>query len=155
MTEITKHNLTHKRFFLCLALAPVLTNVFLILLGGGAGLLVSSVISLFPATSASLEGVKTAALVLTFVSGFAVFFGFVQYFVFGGAALWLLARNSPLSPLISALLLFAVNLSVAGFLYWTGDQQFALLCLTYGSLYAPLWGAACAWLYHRSGQTRG
>ncbi len=152
MTEIMETRRSFKRFALCLLLAPVLANMPLILLGGAGGMILTALETLLPEAGQILAGAKAAAIVLAFVSGFAVFFGGGQYLLFGGVVLWFLLAQLPLRLWICALALFVVNALVAGLIFAEGDQQFAKLCLFYGSFFAPLWGAAFAWLYKRDPQ---
>lgn len=152
MTEMKRNRRSFKRFALCLFLAPVLVNMPLILLGSVGGMILTALETLLPEVGQSLTGAKVAAIVLAFVSGFAVFFGGGQYLLFGGVALWFLLAQLPLRLWICALALFVVNAVVAGLTFAVGDQQFARLCLYYGSFFAPLWGVAFAWLYKRAPQ---
>ncbi|SLN65363.1 hypothetical protein TRL7639_03685 [Falsiruegeria litorea R37] len=159
MTEITRNTEFNSDIIISLVTAPFAT--LLVTLGFYiAAITVAAVVELFVDVPKYLSDIVEFFGAASFVTVFAIPFGFVQFVLIGG---WVLRRylaaHTP-NPVVIAVLALAANSMAFGLLYGLstlatldGFSVFMKLFLFMGAIFAPVWGCVAGLLIrHRQTQ---
>ena len=101
----------------------------------------------------TLDTAAGSAIFILAIPVFAILFGGIQYLTFGGVAFWMALRRGRSTAFFGFLsnLASLPVVTILSMIFADNGEVIALpiMCLFFGSVFAPLWGAIFGSLYRR------